>query len=151
MKVVVGLNTKYYGQVIYLENDNFKKPNEQENSDENDTDGENNVDPNDPKEKQQNGEEVESNKEDKNEEEEVEKLSPKEQRKCDKAQDELEQIFSALADKEYDSLEDLYNATKAKARELKPVYRKRFAKKIEVNVDVLNSFQGVQATGKIDL
>ena len=58
VKVVVGLNTKYYGQTIYLENENFKNPNEQENSDENDTDGEDNVDPNDPKNKK--GEEVDT-------------------------------------------------------------------------------------------
>ena len=58
VKVVVGLNTKYYGQVIYLENDNFKNIDEQENSDENDTDGEDNVDPNDPKNKK--GEEVDT-------------------------------------------------------------------------------------------
>lgn len=44
MKVVVGLNMVYYGQIIYLENDNFKSPNEQESTDENDTDGEDNVD-----------------------------------------------------------------------------------------------------------
>ena len=46
VKIVVGLNTKYSGQVIYLENENFKKPNEQENSDEHDTDREDDIDPN---------------------------------------------------------------------------------------------------------
>ena len=58
VKIVVGLNTRYYGGIVFFENDNFKKPNEQENSDENDTDGEDNVDPNDPKNKK--GEEVDT-------------------------------------------------------------------------------------------
>ena len=48
VKVVVGLNTVYYGGTIFLENENFSEDNEQESMEENISEGEDDVDPNDP-------------------------------------------------------------------------------------------------------